>query len=175
MEEKPAAVLNLIPQHPKEYKKDNHNYGSDIAAGGLGRDEKGQAPQEDHRHHNMSDHTPDGEVGQGDPAKENQDKHQNGDDDEERRQSCQPDFVPVVGDAEKRFHHARVLVPLDAVHRRIKDKQNTGREKIVVQPLRIRSPSPSQQADQKNQKKKAQGQSQENKKPPPEYMKSIVF
>ncbi len=35
MEEKPAAVLKLIPQHPKEHQKDNHNYGSDIAAGRL--------------------------------------------------------------------------------------------------------------------------------------------
>jgi len=36
MEEKPAAVLKLIPQQPKEHEKDNHNHGSDIAAGGLG-------------------------------------------------------------------------------------------------------------------------------------------
>ena len=122
MEEKPAAVLKLIPQHPKEQKKDNHNYGSDIAAGGLGGDEKGQAPQEDYRHHNMRDHTPDGEVGKGDPAEENQGEYYDGDDDVERHQSYQPDFVAVIGDAKKCFHHARVLVPLDAVHRRIEDQ-----------------------------------------------------
>ncbi len=47
MEEKPTAVLKLIPQQPKEQDEDNHYYGSDIAAGGLGGDEKGQVPQED--------------------------------------------------------------------------------------------------------------------------------
>jgi len=147
MEEIPAAVLNLIPKHPKEHEKDNHNYGSDIAAGGLGGDEKGQAPQEDYRHHNMRNHTPDGEVGQGDPAEENQGEHHDGDDEVERHQSCQPDFVAVIGDAEKCFHHARVLVLLDAVHRWIENKQNAGSEKIVIQPLRIRRPSPAEKTD----------------------------
>lgn len=174
MEEIPAAVLNLIPQHPKEHQEDYHDDGRDIAAGGLGGYEKSQAPQEDYWHHHMRDHTPNGEVGQGDPAEENQSEHHEGDDDIERYQSCQPDFIAVIRDAEKCFHHARVLIPLDAVHRWIKDKQNTGREKIVVQPLRIRCPAPSQQADEQDQKKKTQGQSQENDKPPSEYVKSVV-
>jgi len=174
MEEEPAAVLNLIPQHPKEHQKDNHNYGRDITAGRLGGDEKGQAPQEDYRHHNMKDHSPDREVGQGDPAEENQSEHHDGDDDVERHQACQPDFVAVIGDAEKCFHHARILVPLDAVHRRIEDKQNSGREQIVVQPFRIRCPASSQQPDKQDQKKKAQGQSQENNEAPPKDVKSVV-
>lgn len=122
----------------------------------------------------MKDHRPDGEVGQGDPAEENQGEHHDGDDDVERHQSCQPDFVAVIGDAKKCFHHARVLVPLNAVHRRIEDKQNAGREQIIIQPLRIGGPTPSQQADKQDQKKKAQGQTQENYKPPPEDVKGIV-
>lgn len=174
VEEKPAAVLNLIPQHPKKHEKNNHNYGRDIATGGLGGDEKGQTPQEDYRHHNMKDHSPDREVGQGDPAEENQGEHHDGDDDVERHQAGQPDFVAIIRNAEKCFQHARVLVSLDAVHGRIEDKQNAGREQVIVKPLRIRRPAPSQQADKQDQKKKAQGQSQENNEPPPEYVKSVV-
>ncbi len=86
----------------------------------------------------------------------------------------QPYLVAVIGDAEKCFHHARILVPLDAVHGRIEDKQNAGREQIIVQPFRIRHPAPSQQPDKQDEKKKAQSQSQENYKPPPEDVKSVV-
>jgi len=162
VEEEPGAVLDLIPQHPEKHEKDDQNYGRDIAAGGLGGDEKGQAPEEDHRDHDLRNHAPDGEVGQGDPAEEHQDEHQGGDDEVERHQPRQPDLVAVIGDAEECFHHACVHVPLDAVHRRIEDQQNTGCEEIVVQPLRIGSPSPSQQAEHKDQEKEAHGQGQED-------------
>lgn len=81
MEEKPAVVLNLIPKYPKEHEKDNHDDSSDAAAGSLVGEEKGQAPREEYWHHHMRDHTPEREVGQSDPAEENQGEHHDGNDD----------------------------------------------------------------------------------------------
>ena len=174
VEEEPGAVLHLIAQHPEKKEDDDQNHGGDVAACRLCGEIKRQTPEENKRHHYLKDHPSHREIGQREPAEENQGQHQNGDDHIEGHQAGQPDLVAVVRNAEQCFHHPGVLVPLDAVNRGIKDEQNTGSQEIIVKPFRIGRSPPSQQADDGDQEKEPQGQPQEDDKPSAEDVKGIV-